>query len=165
MAVGWQELQAQVAETRREIRDLAWTIRPPVIDELGFEGAVRQLLINWDACTNLKFALHVALDHRRMGALDETRAYWVLQEALANIIRCTNATQVDVIVAATENRLNIIIDDDGRRFPRAFGADDVPEHQIALPGMRESLALLGGSLEIEASPGKGRTLFISIPLS
>ncbi len=75
------------------------------------------------------------------------------------------ATQVDVIVAATENRLNIIIDDDGRRFPRALGADDVPEHQIALPGMRESLALLGGSLEIEASPGKGRTLFISIPLS
>ena len=165
LAARWQDLKAEVAATRRGINQLAWKIRPPVIDELGFEGAIRQLLASWTACTNLRFDLHVALDNRHICVINETRAYRVLQEALVNVFRCTNATRVDVILAVTENRLHIIIDDDGRRFRRAFGADAVPEYQIALPGLRERLALFGGSLEIEAPPGKGRTLFIFIPLS
>ena len=126
---------------------------------------MRQLLSHWNACTDVGFDLYVALDNRPIWAIDETRAYRVLREALVNVFRCTNAMRVGVIVVATENGLNIIIDDDGRRFRCAFGANAVPEYQISVPGMRERLALFGGSLEIDAPPGKGRTLFIFIPLS
>jgi len=62
--------------------------------------------------------------------------------------------------------LRLMIEDDGCGFGAAAGSEPAAERSdgLGLAGMRERLALIGGTLEIESSPGAGTTLFARIPL-
>jgi signal transduction histidine kinase len=91
--------------------------------------------------------------------------YRVLQEALTNVVRHAEATRVGVILGLKEDTVTMIIEDDGR----GFGCDEdnpaqAPARHFGLLGMRERLALVDGTLEIESAPGRGTTLFIRVPL-
>jgi signal transduction histidine kinase len=84
---------------------------------------------------------------------------------LTNVARHADAKRVGVILGIADEQLTMIIEDDGR----GFGWDDglssgPPAKRLGLLGIRERVALVGGSMEIEAAPGKGTALFIHIPL-
>jgi signal transduction histidine kinase len=148
----------------RDIHRLAWEIRPTALGDLGVETAIGTLLETWSERSGLSFDLHLAVDNKRLSSDVETTLYRVLQEALTNVTRHAEATRVDVVLRIQESVITMIIEDDGHGFiNNESGLDAAPVKRLGLLGIRERLALVRGSLEIESAPGEGTTLFIRIP--
>jgi len=149
----------------QEVNQLAWEIRPTALDDLGLQTAIQQFLEEWQERSSLKFEVHLALSDRRLPPPIETALYRVLQEAVRNVVKHAEAKQIGVILEATQSEVRLIIEDDGKGFnwDAVAGATDSTD-RLGLLGVRERLALVGGSLEVETSPGSGTTLLIHVPL-
>jgi signal transduction histidine kinase len=92
----------------------------------------------------------------------ETHLYRVAQEALNNVVKHASARHVSVVLERHDDRLVLIIEDDGRGFDVDARAE--PHGRgLGLVGMRERAEIIGGSLEIESTPGKGTTIFLQVP--
>jgi len=84
-----------------------------------------------------------------------------VQEALTNVVKHAAATNVSIVLTRHADEVIALIEDDGR----GFDAADTRDGAVGLIGMRERLALFGGTLSIESSPGGGTTLVAHLPLS
>ena len=87
----------------------------------------------------------------------EVTAYFVVAEALTNVTRYAGATTARVSAAVADDGLTVTITDDGRG-----GAD--PGRGTGLRGLTDRVAAIGGSLEIDSSPGEGTTVRAALPL-
>ncbi len=171
-APGASELQKRLVEIKtiatdavREVARLAWDIRPSSLDDIGIDTAIRNLVDRWRACAPVRFELHVALAQERLPPAVETTLYRILQEALTNAVRHAEATEVGVILGSENGHVSMIVEDNGRGFACDGPACKFPRSgRLGLLGMRERLSLVGGSMEIESTPGSGTTLFLRIPL-
>jgi signal transduction histidine kinase len=127
-----------------ELRDLARGIHPPILTDRGLEAAVADLV----ARSPVPVALSVDLPERPPPAV-EIAAYFVVSEALANAIKYAGATQLQVTIGRTHDRLRIVIVDDGKG-----GADPAGN---GLTGMRQRVEALDGRLSV-LSPEGGPTM-------
>ena len=165
------EIQQRVArlntlttQAGREINKLAWEIRPTALDDLGLQTAIEQFLEEWGERSSLQFDLHLTLSDRRLAPAIETALYRVLQEGIRNVVKHAAATRVGVILDATAKEVQLIIEDNGRGFAHEdIQLESKPAARLGLLGIRERLALVNGTLEIESSPN-GTTLLIHVPL-
>jgi len=158
-------LKELTADVGQEVGHLAWEIRPTALDDLGLQTAIQQFLEEWAERSPLLFDLHLALRDRRLSPAIETALYRVLQEAILNVVKHAGATRVGVILDATDTEARLIVEDDGKGFVWSeTERASTPSMRLGLLGMRERLALLGGTLEIETSPGAGTTILIHVPL-
>jgi two-component system, chemotaxis family, sensor kinase Cph1 len=152
------------AECGRDINRMAWEIRPTALDDLPIQTALKNLLDTWSERSAIQFDLHLTLRNKRLPPDIETTLYRVLQEALTNVVRHAGASRVGVVLGAEDRLVTMIIDDDGRGFNTGdAGLDTAPAKRLGLLGIRERLALVNGSLEVESTPGSGTTLFIRVP--
>jgi chemotaxis family two-component system sensor kinase Cph1 len=159
-----EKLKSLTTDVGQEVNQLAWEIRPTALDDLGLQTAIQQFLEEWEERSSLKFELHLALNDRRLPAPIETALYRALQEAVRNVVKHAEATQIGVILEANSNEVRLIVEDDGKGFLWDGEGVAQPPDRLGLLGMRERLALVGGSLEVETSPGAGTTLLVHVPL-
>jgi signal transduction histidine kinase len=90
----------------------------------------------------------------------EVALYRIVQEALNNVVRHAQASQVDVILERRDGSVIAVVEDNGRGFDsRVAGKGD----RVGLLGMRERAEALGGTLLIESAPGSGTTLRVEVP--
>jgi signal transduction histidine kinase len=95
----------------------------------------------------------------------ETTLYRVALEALTNIVRHARARRVSVLLERRGESVSLIVEDDGLGFNvDAVLASPSGLDKLGIIGMEERLSLVGGSLEIESTPGSGTTLFARLPL-
>lgn len=155
-------LKELTADVGAEVGHLAWEIRPTALDDLGLQTAIQQFLEEWSERCPLLFDLHLTLHDRRLNPAIETALYRVLQEAILNVVKHASAGRVGVIL---DTEVRMIVEDDGKGFLwNETERSSAPPMRLGLLGVRERLALLGGTLEIETSPGAGTTLLIHVPL-
>jgi signal transduction histidine kinase len=164
------QVRAQVAELRDlatgtldSVHRLALELRPSVLDDLGLVTAVQRHLAAQSRKNGLDVDFHTSgLDGVRLPAETETALYRIIQEALANVIRHSQASTASVVLERRRESLVAIVEDDGH----GFDADLLlgSEHSLGLHGMRERSFLVGGKLTIESSPGGGTSVFVQVPL-
>ena len=150
-----------IDETIDEVRLMAIRLRPGVLDHLGLVAALEWYTADFERRTNVS----CVFEHNHVPDTDEavaTAAYRITQEALTNVVRHAAARHVIVNLRADDNRLLLTITDDGVGFETASLADS---EGLGVAGMRERAALLGGELDLEASPGKGTTVIFKVPLN
>jgi Signal transduction histidine kinase len=82
-----------------------------------------------------------------------------VQEALTNVVKHANARRVSVVIGRRDGGVTAVVEDDGSGFDPAAVRDDA----LGLVGMRERVALLGGTLAVESAPGKGSALIAFLP--
>ena len=152
-----RQLELEIVALRGIIADL----RPPALDELGLEPAVRTLAARVGAAHGLELELELQLGETRLDAEVETIAYRVAQEALTNVAKHAGATRVRIRLRATASALELRVRDDGRGIeqpgPRRSGG-------YGITGMRERAELGGGSLRVEGRDGAGTTVALTLPL-
>lgn len=161
------QLKIVSGELGSELNRIAWELRPRALDDLGLRRAVTQYLEEWADRSRLHIDLEIGLDDRRLPPLVETTVFRVLQEALTNVVRHSGAGRVSVVLEATNEELRLIVEDDGHGFDATGDSADLALGigHLGLIGIRERLALAGGSLELESSPQGGTTVYARIPLS
>jgi PAS domain S-box-containing protein len=159
---GLHDLKGLTATIGNEVSRIAWELRPTALDDIGLEPAVQQLVDEWARRSGLQIDLHFALKNRRLPANVETALYRVLQEGMTNVVKHAKARKVGVILKASQGAAVMIIEDDGIGFE--LESLNRASHRLGLLGMRERLAAVRGSLEIETRPGEGTTLMIRVAL-
>ena len=89
--------------------------------------------------------------------------YRVVQEALHNIYKHAHATQVNVILEKRDQRLLLVVEDNGVGFIEAKQLR-AASRSLGLVNMRERATLAGGDLTIESTEGHGTTIVVRVPV-
>jgi signal transduction histidine kinase len=151
----------QITTAIGDLRSLITELRPAALDELGTQPALESLVARVMRQTDLAIELEFEIGSANGDRLDpeiEATIYRFVQEALTNVGKHADATSVLVQVSDRAGNIEIVVRDDGAGFdPHAQTAG------FGLLGMRERLALVHGSLEIDSAPGAGTTLRAWIP--
>jgi signal transduction histidine kinase len=157
-------LRQVVERLDNEIDRLSYELRPPALDELGLEEALRSYAISWGNDGGVAVEVHThGLHTGRLPAAVETTAYRVAQEALTNVRKHAGARRVGVILERRLDELRLVVEDDGCGFEPAVTGPKAGR-RWGLRSMAERAALVAGNLEIESSPGAGTTVYMVIPV-
>jgi PAS domain S-box-containing protein len=135
-----------------ELRDLARGLHPAVLSDHGLDHALQALAHRAVVPVELDAALPAA----RLPMAVEAAAYFVVSEALTNVAKYAQASHACVCVEVRDGHLDVTVDDDG-----VGGAD--PGAGSGLQGLRDRLAAVNGTLEIESRPGSGTRLRARLP--
>lgn len=151
--------------TLNEVHTMAVRLRPSVLDDLGLAAALRSYAKEYTENTGIPVEMQLlGMSHRLTPEL-ETVLYRVIQEALTNVARHSNATSCRVTLRRKEQVVQVVIEDNGQGFDsQTVMLSDEKGHGLGLHGMKERIELVGGSLEFDARPAKGTTIFIEVPL-
>jgi two-component system, NarL family, sensor histidine kinase DevS len=153
------ELRQLVVSTLQDVRRLAVELRPKALDDFGLVSALERLAETFREQTGIQVDLEPRLGEDRLPPDVETTLYRITQEALTNVVKHAQAKRVSIVLTRRNRSISAVIEDDGR----GFGMDETGGNGLGLLGMRERIALLGGRLSIESSPGSGTTLSIEVP--
>jgi signal transduction histidine kinase len=157
----------QLADAIDRLRSLITDLRPAALDQLGAGPALEALVDRVGNQSALRISLdqNLAYEAGRASARHtpeiEATIYRVVQEALTNVVKHAKATHVDVTVTDGDDGLiEIVVRDDGQGFDAGEAAASAG---FGLLGMRERIALVGGTLSVTSSPGQGAEIKASIP--
>lgn len=148
-----------------ELRHLIADLRPSQLDDLGLVAALRWYVQEYERRHLLPVDFVVEGETIRLPAEYETVIFRIIQEALTNVAKHAQATQVTLTVVIQQAQIAITVTDNGCGFDLA----DLPVEQgqrvgWGLLGMRERALLLGGHCEIQSTPRLGTTIQVEIPL-
>jgi two-component system, NarL family, sensor histidine kinase DevS len=154
------ELRDLVRSTLQDVRQLAVELRPTALDDFGLVPALERLTSSFAESTGIAVDFQPSLRVSRLAPEIETALYRIVQEALTNIVKHARATRVSVVIAEKPDAVTAVIEDDG------VGFDSATDHGegLGLVGMQERVALLGGRMVIETTPGAGTTCLAEVPL-
>jgi len=149
-----------VVSTLQDVRRLAVELRPSALDDLGLVPAVDRLA-KTVAETGMRVDVEAHIGDERLPEPVETTLYRIVQEAVTNVARHSGAERLSITLTRKNGAVVAIVEDDGKGFDPARTASD----GLGLVGMRERLALVGGTLRIEAAAGAGTTIAAEVPLT
>jgi signal transduction histidine kinase len=160
-----EEAKALTVRTLEELHRLIYDLRPTVLDDLGLLSAIPWYAERQLEPRGVTVRFELSGDERRLAPEVETALFRVVQEAVNNIARHGHAETVLIQCALRETEITIEIEDDGEGFdPAELPAPGSSARGLGLMGMRERVELLGGRIEIDASPGQGVRVAVSVPI-
>ena len=174
---GHPELKAEIDSMReialqmdRDIGFLSWELRPTELNDLGLGDALGSFVREWSSQYGISARCECDLSGAKLvsGRLDpeiETNLYRIAQEALNNVLKHANASNVSVLLHTRKKEIVLIIEDDGDGFDFVYRPESSSKFGgFGLVGMHERAAILNGKLEIESSPGSGTSIIVHVPL-
>ncbi|HLM60247.1 MAG TPA: PAS domain-containing sensor histidine kinase [Pyrinomonadaceae bacterium] len=145
-----------------ELDFLAWELRPASIDEFGLVVALENFAREFSRHFKIPVGfLSRKLKKGRLVPEIEINLYRIAQEALNNIAKHAQATNVSVLLEKPDKNIVLIVEDDGVGFDPKKKANR--SKGLGLIGMSERAALVGGTVEIESAKGSGTTIYASVP--
>ena len=154
-----ENLVHQARELSEDLRRLAHTLHPAVLEDLGLVSALRSLAEDFTDRTGLSAHLDILNVPRELPSALSTSVYRIVQEALRNIAKHAGETEVQIRLHAAAGELVLIVSDSGAGF------DTTNQAGLGLTSMRERAFLADGSFSITSAPGKGTTVQVHIPFA
>jgi len=158
-------LHERIKDILQEVRHLGRDLRPSILDDVGLLAALRWAVREFKTEHSVAANLRVQGDERRFSQEVELMLFRIVQEALSNIGRHSQASKAEVLIRFEEGKTAVIIKDDGIGFQPPDKIGDLSRSgKLGLVGMQERVRLLGGSLEVKSEPGKGTTVIVEAPI-
>ncbi|HUX38398.1 MAG TPA: ATP-binding protein, partial [Rectinemataceae bacterium] len=154
------EMRGAVADAMTAVKNVATSLRPVALDALTFGETLRWYVRDFSRKTRLPATAEVETGMPHFGDDAATALFRVLQEALANVARHAGPCEVHVALRLEDDRVVLEVSDSGVGLPE--GAASAPD-SFGLIGMRERCAALGGSIQLDRSPGGGTRLLARVP--
>jgi signal transduction histidine kinase len=144
------------------VRNVTRLLHPAALDDLGLPAVIEASLRGLARRHNLRVQLHQVGLNERLPKDVELAAYRIIQEALTNVARHSQATECNVRLTQLSDRLLVEVEDNGVGF-----VDDTDRPIIArglgLVSVRERAARLGGTFNVLSAPGEGTRVIVSLP--
>jgi signal transduction histidine kinase len=160
------DLQALADQGLQEIRTTSYLLHPPLLDEIGFTAAAQWYVENFAKRSGIKANLEVAPGSERLSIMIETALFRLLQESLTNVHRHSGSSEVSIRFQHEGQAVVLEIADRGEGIPAEILqrlSEGSAEAGVGLAGMRERLAELNGTLEIDSN-SSGTNLRARVPL-
>jgi len=153
------QAESLARQAQSELNSLIRELRPVNMQGQGLVPAVQDYVHNWSHQTGIAAEIRVE-GERPLPLNTELALFRILQEALANVSKHSQATQVDIHLLWQQSDFTLTILDNGRGFEPLAAA----EKGFGLNSMRERAQSLGGSLKVDSAPGEGTRLIIQLNL-
>lgn len=148
----------------QEIRKYVREVRGATAGEQGLLAVLRQSIAAFEqqSGTSVRLRLAPGFTEQALAASIQINLQYVLKEALNNVRKHAQASQVTISLSRSRGTLRIDVEDDGGGFDPG-GARVQAQSGFGLGIMRERIAEIGGSIEFESAPGRGTRIAIRVP--
>ncbi|MBN1104656.1 MAG: PAS domain S-box protein [Deltaproteobacteria bacterium] len=159
------DLSGVIQKTISAVRDLAYDLRPPSLDQLGLVQSMYQYCEEFSQKSGLAVEFTCAgMDELSLDSDAEINLYRLVQEGLINVRKHAEASHVFLRLVASHPDIILRILDDGKGFDVEERRRSLTrERRMGLRSMEERVRWLGGSIDVKSSPGKGTRIAIRIP--
>jgi signal transduction histidine kinase len=171
-STGARHLKDKIARTQRLVENsvnavhrFARDLRPAVLDDLGLIPALHAFCEGLAGRKKIKIKMTAV---RAVEALDSDRRtvlFRVSQEALTNVARHAQATRVVIGISKIPGAIRLEIADNGKSFPVRKTLLAKNPKRLGLVGMKERVEMVGGTLTVESTRGKGTTVRAEVPFT
>jgi PAS domain S-box-containing protein len=151
------DVRRQIEHLIQDVRSMSWALRPSVLDDLGLVPAIRSHAQIFGEHYGIEVRARLGLK-RRLPLDVETAVYRVVQEALTNVAKYADVTEVDLAVDATDDGVTVVVEDRGVGFDASAAS-----HGVGLFGMEERAKAVGGTLRVASAPGAGTRVELIVP--
>jgi len=162
------ELSVTASRTIGEVRSISQGLRPAALEQVGLTKAVDWMIEQIGEASTTKFTSEIDNLDGALGPDLEINLYRIVQEALNNVIKHAQATEVMVVARREPGQITVSILDNGRGFDsndqEAERCRQGRKATLGLAGMAERAKLLDGHIEIQSTPGIGTKVTLMVPL-
>ncbi len=157
------KLDAQIKNSVDRVKNIIVSLRPPSLENDGaLGGSVQELLENISGYVHIPYTFDYDPATKENSISDSVKIllYRIVQEALNNIIKHARASKIYVLLARQGDQIRLVVEDDG------IGFKPVKQRSIRKVGllaMQDSVRLLGGTISIKSTPGKGTRIEVACP--
>jgi PAS domain S-box-containing protein len=158
-------IQRLVENSVNAVHGFARGLRPAVLDDLGLIPALHAICKGLRARKKLNIEMTAFGGVETLNGAGRTVLFRIAQEALNNVGRHAQASEVRLSIRKVGKMIRMEIGDNGRSFPVEKIFHDKNPKRLGLVGMKERLEMVGGIFSIESSPGKGTVVRADIPFT
>jgi signal transduction histidine kinase len=158
-------ISLNIGQAIKQIRNLIFELSPPALYTLGFEPAIEELAENF--CQEQKLKVFFANSDEPKPLTDPVKIllYRFIRELLINIAKHAEAKNARITLSKDRNSIKIIVEDDGKGFDMSsLDSKTGSSKGFGLFSIRERLAHIGGTLDIQSETGKGTKAVLLAPL-
>lgn len=156
------EMSELVDSTIQTVRRISTELRPRILDELGLLPALEWQTEEFQNRTGIRSRFSSNVEEITLDRDRSTAMFRIVQESLTNVARHAKATEVNVRLAVSVDRVTLTVEDNGKGID---GAQPVSLQSFGILGMRERAHLLGGDVAITNRQGGGTTVMVELPRS
>jgi two-component system, NarL family, sensor histidine kinase UhpB len=146
-------------QTLDAIHNLAFDLRPTMLDDLGLVPSVRWYAKRQADTYAMEIVVEVDGLEERLADQTEVALFRIVQEALTNVAKHAGASLARVGLRRSAAGIDLTVQDNGR----GFDPQQVQTDRLGLFGIQERVSLLGGTLDVDSSRGRGTRLSVHVP--
>jgi PAS domain S-box-containing protein len=155
------QMQRMLGSAIERTRNIASTLRPPLLDDFGLFAAIEWMAANFQKKTGIRCDVEIQGQHIHCGEPADSAIFRVAQESLMNIERHARASQVHIRLRYDGKSLDLLVQDDG--IGLEIGDEDKPGC-YGLLAMQERVCILGGTITRTNTKPGGLAIHASIPV-
>jgi PAS domain S-box-containing protein len=160
----WTQASSIVDRAIQQVRTMSHLLHPPLLDEVGLLSALSWYVEGLTKRSGIEISLEVEpRDFPRLSADVETAVFRIVQEALTNVFRHSEASKVRITLAQKEENIVVAVRDDGKGVDKRITELQPDSVGVGIGGMKQRAREFGGELRLtNANPGT--LVELTIPL-
>jgi signal transduction histidine kinase len=160
-----QELSKSIIECINDVRQIASNLHPHQLERLGLEKAIESDVGKLAHSTGVNISVKVEPIVDLLSADAKINIYRIVQEALSNVVKHSDASAASVEIAKGERSIRVLIKDNGTGFDvKSQVSSGMSGEGFGLCSMAERVKMISGTLEIKSEPMKGTSVEVDVPL-
>ena len=160
-----QEMSGTLDKIIQETRSLTFEISPPILYEMGLEAALEWLTEHFQSRFGLECLFEFSGSVTPLSTQIAVLMFQSVRELLFNVVKHAKAKSANVAVQRKDGRISIIVTDNGIGMDLASSTRRIEKFSgFGIFSIRERLAYIGGSLEVESVRGRGTTITVRAPI-
>ena len=157
----YQKTGKLIEQSVLEVRRISHNMMPKTLSEYGLEGAILDIATTLEETHTIKVSLEtIGLDDR-LPEKTELMVFRIIQEIVNNVVKHANASSLFIQIIRKENRLYLLIEDDGKGFDLKTA---LAKKGLGLKSLQSRVSYLNGHINFDTIPGQGTTVMADIPL-
>lgn len=159
VAAKLESMNGILDKTVESVRRIAEDLRPGMLDDLGLATSVEWLVQQFEQRTGIHSELQMDREEFDLADSVSICVFRIIQEMLTNVARHAVAAHLRVTLLQDNGNVSLVVQDDGK----GFTVGKVKKRSFGLLGIRERVAMLGGTLDLQSAPGEGTTIRVTLP--
>jgi len=161
-----EKIAGHIHDTINEVRRVSTNLRPSMLDDFGLLATIEWYCrSSGEMHADTRIETELALNEEKIPEYSKIVIYRVLQEALNNALRHSRADAIRLSLESVNDRIRLCVEDNGCGFdPDETIRSADPLSGYGLKGMSDRAEVVGGSLSLDSSPGRGTTVCLELPI-
>lgn len=161
------EIQQLITQVIKEVRRVTFNLKPTVLGDYGLQAALNVFVKEIAKLSDIGLTYHSDAEGTlRLPQKIENNVFRIIQEAINNAIKYSEASRIDVTLQQTDNFIVIVVKDNGKGFDEKL----VEKRSVNIESgrgffnMYERTEYINGSLDVKSEPGNGTTITLTVPV-